>query len=874
MAAVPAAATRQRCRLAEIGFPRLLIAIVFLFFSLLLARPGNCSVKGPVLFPGFNASQILWIDNDGLFLRSGDSNFSFGFVAAPSEKGANAFYLSVIYRKSSAAIWTAYLDGPVSATDNFFFGADGVARLELGGRTVWSAGGGGADEMVLLNSGNLVMRNKGKVVWQSFDHPTDTLVSGQRFTPKMRLRSKPNERGLVCFLEFYDEDLVLRANYSPPQPYWTASRDARFTLNAHGKGAPAAVLVGSSWNVFDAGDSAGPLISQFRWTTAVDNASIAAVTLQPDGALAFYVLGAAPATAVLVPSDTCDLPEPCDPYSVCFRDGGGGCRCPVALTAQSDLSCGPNVSSELLCGRRGGAFELLQMDDGVGYFATAFVPASATGTSLDGCKAACQGNCSCVALFFDGGKSNCFLFDQIGSLRRLTAGGGGDGSSAAYVKVPLGKATRGGGGAGGGGRGHAVAVALIVVGTVAAAAGLVCVGVRIQRRTKQTTMKKKRQNKLSWSSSLGAPLGAGSDEEDEEGKYLGSLSGMPVRFSYAELREATDDFAVRLGGGGFGSVYLGRLRDGSQVAVKKLEGLHQGAKEFRAEVTTIGSIHHIHLVRLRGFCAEGAHRLLAYEYLSKGSLDKWIFRSRAGAAPGEGLDWEKRFGIALGTAKGLAYLHQDCESKIVHCDIKPENVLLGDNFEAKVSDFGLAKMMTREQSHVFTTMRGTRGYLAPEWITNYAISEKSDVYSFGMVLLEIIGGRKNFDPSETSEKAHFPSYAFRMMEEGRLREVLDTALREPADQDGRVERAIKVALWCIQEDMALRPSMARVVQMLEGVTEVPQPPASSQMGFRLYASLIKSMSDNDAVSSSAASAAPSDWNSEALLSAVRLSGPR
>lgn len=300
--------------------------------------------------------------------------------------------------------------------------------------------------------------------------------------------------------------------------------------------------------------------------------------------------------------------------------------------------------------------------------------------------------------------------------------------------------------------------------------------------------------------------------------------------------------------------------------MKKLEGVGQGKKEFRAEVSIIGSIHHLHLVRLRGYCAEGTHRLLAYEYMSNGSLEKWLFKKNKEFM----LDWDTRFNIAVGTAKGLAYLHEDCDVKIVHCDIKPENVLLDDHFLAKVSDFGLAKLMTREQSHVFTTMRGTRGYLAPEWITNYAISEKSDVFSYGMVLLEIIGGRKNYDPSESSEKSHFPSYAFKMMEEGKLKDLIDRNLKVE-EEDVRVSTAIKVALWCIQDDMSLRPSMAKVVQMLEGICTVPSPPTAAQMGSRLFSSFLKSLS-GDATSSG--TSAPSDCNSDAYLSAVRLSGPR
>ncbi|WMV42036.1 hypothetical protein MTR67_035421 [Solanum verrucosum] len=313
---------------------------------------------------------------------------------------------------------------------------------------------------------------------------------------------------------------------------------------------------------------------------------------------------------------------------------------------------------------------------------------------------------------------------------------------------------------------------------------------------------------------------------------------MPIRFSYKELQNATNNFSIKLGQGGFGSVYQGVLPDGARLAVKKLEGIGQGKKEFRAEVSIIGSIHHLHLVRLRGFCAEGTHRLLAYEYMGNGSLEKWLFKKNKEFL----LDWDTRFNIALGTAKGLAYLHEDCDVKIVHCDIKPENVLLDDHFLAKVSDFGLAKLMTK----------------------------KSDVFSYGMVLLEIIGGRKNYDPSQSSEKSHFPSYAFRMMEEGKLEDLIDRNLKVE-EEDERVSIAIKVALWCIQDDMSLRPSMAKVVQMLEGISHVPSPPTASQMGSRLFSSYLKSLSGEG---TSSGTSAPSDCNSDAYLSAVRLSGPR
>ena len=351
--------------------------------------------------------------------------------------------------------------------------------------------------------------------------------------------------------------------------------------------------------------------------------------------------------------------------------------------------------------------------------------------------------------------------------------------------------------------------------------------------------------------------------DSEEDDLFQNISLGLVRFSYKDLQTATNNFSVKLGQGGFGSVYKGVLLDGTAIAVKMLEGIGQGKKEFQSEVATIGSIHHVHLVRLKGFCAKGSHRLLAYEYMANGSLDR-CFKNN-----GEGLvlDWETRFSIALGTAKGLAYLHEGCSVKIVHCDIKPENVLLDNNYQAKVSDFGLAKLMTREQSRVVTTIRGTRGYLAPEWVTNCAISEKSDVYSFGMVLLEIIGGRRNFNPEDNSEKAYFPCFALKMMEEGELKKIVDSKLKIEED-DERVYTAIKVALWCIQGNMSQRPSMAKVVQMLEGSRVVPQPPRYSQMSSHFFNNFVRPIKKVGTFSNS-----PS-CSSDADHSSTQLSGPR
>ncbi|KAL2331773.1 hypothetical protein Fmac_019354 [Flemingia macrophylla] len=212
------------------------------------------------------------------------------------------------------------------------------------------------------------------------------------------------------------------------------------------------------------------------------------------------------------------------------------------------------------------------------------------------------------------------------------------------------------------------------------------------------------------------------------------VEGSLVAFGYRDLHNSTRNFSEKLGGGGFGSVFKGTLGDSSLVAVKKLESISQGEKQFRTEVSTIGTVQHVNLVRLRGFCSEGTRRLLVYDYMPNGSLDFHLFQNKNYKV----LDWKMRYQIALGTARGLAYLHEKCRDCIVHCDIKPENILLDADYCPKVADFGLAKLVGRDFSRVLTTMRGTRGYLAPEWIAGVAITAKADVYSYGMMLFKCL----------------------------------------------------------------------------------------------------------------------------------------
>ncbi|CAO2209214.1 unnamed protein product [Urochloa humidicola] len=299
------------------------------------------------------------------------------------------------------------------------------------------------------------------------------------------------------------------------------------------------------------------------------------------------------------------------------------------------------------------------------------------------------------------------------------------------------------------------------------------------------------------------------EEGDEE---FGDLLGVPTRFTFQQLQEATTQFRDKLGEGGFGSVFEGQYGE-ERIAVKRLDGAGQGKREFLAEVQTIGNIHHINLVRLIGFCAEKSHRLLVYEYMPKGSLDKWIYYRHENSTPP--LDWQTRRKIVTDIAKGLSYLHEECMKRIAHLDIKPQNILLDENFNAKLSDFGLCKLIDRDKSQVITRMRGTPGYLAPEWLTSQ-ITEKADVYSFGVVVMEIISGRKNLDTSRSEGSIHLITLLEEKVKNDQLVDLIDRHSSDMQVHKQEVIQMMHLAMWCLQIDCKVRPRMSEVVKVLEG----------------------------------------------------------
>ncbi|KAI9114652.1 hypothetical protein K1719_014350 [Acacia pycnantha] len=285
-------------------------------------------------------------------------------------------------------------------------------------------------------------------------------------------------------------------------------------------------------------------------------------------------------------------------------------------------------------------------------------------------------------------------------------------------------------------------------------------------------------------------------------------------FTLRDLELATNRFSAEnvLGEGGYGIVYKGRLINGTEVAVKKiLNNLGQAEKEFGVEVEAIGHVRHKNLVRLLGYCIEGVHRLLVYEYVNNGNLEQWLH----GALRQHGiLTWEARMKVVIGTAKALAYLHEAIEPKVVHRDIKSSNILIDDEFNAKVSDFGLAKLLDSGESHITTRVMGTFGYVAPEYANTGLLNEKSDIYSFGVLLLEAVTGRDPVDYARPANEVNLVEWLKMMVGTKRADEVVDPSL-EVKPPTRALKRSLLVALRCVDPDADKRPKMSQVVRMLE-----------------------------------------------------------
>ncbi|VFQ58277.1 unnamed protein product [Cuscuta campestris] len=791
------------------GLFMFIITLALVFFATERCTSSSSSVSGDRRDGGIRlgsrltaATAAAWVSHNG--------TFAFGFTpaavaaASGSSSATRQFYLSIWFAMlpgDPTLVWSPNKNSPVSKDAVLELDPTGSLALTDRGTTVWTSNTShaGVESASMSETGNLVLLTSNRTVaWQSFSYPSDTLLPGQPLTVSMELISSPS------------------SSLSPSSGYYTLKMLQQ----------PTSLSLALTYNVPKTLDYAPEFYSNFSYWSGPDISNVTGdviAVLDEKGSFGI-VYGSSSNGAVYVHKNDGDDDDGLSSATsrslrpsenilrrlVLEMNGNlrsktnASCRCLPGSNQEArtdDVQCFLNSSLTGKCDRNhenltGGQFKMETMQQTSYYFSDRSVIANySDNATLSKCGNACLSDCECIASVngIREEKPYCWL------LKSLEFGGFQDPSSTLFVKVESNGSfnsttTRSKGSPNKSARDKALVLPIVL--SMSLLIGLLCSLLYIN-------IHRKRSLKRALESSM-------------------ILSGAPINFSYRDLQSKTNNFSHLLGTGGFGSVFRGALGDGTLIAVKKLDKvLPHGEKEFITEVTTIGSMHHMNLVRLCGFCSEGTRRLLVYEFMKNGSLDKWIFPSFSNKD--RLLDWETRFRVALETAQGIAYFHEQCRNRIIHCDIKPENILLDDSFCPKVSDFGLAKLMGREHSHVVTMVRGTRGYVAPEWISNRPITVKADVYSYGMLLLEIIGGRRNLDMKFDADDFFFPGWAYKEMTNGTPMKVVDRRLQGNVEEEELV-RALKVAFWCIQDEVGSRPSMGEVVKMLDGSVGINSPP--------------------------------------------------
>ncbi|XP_027341828.1 G-type lectin S-receptor-like serine/threonine-protein kinase At2g19130 [Abrus precatorius] len=766
---------------------------LFFFFFFFLSF---CAHHSLAALTTISTNQSLTGDQT---LVSEGNIFELGFFKPGNSSN---YYIGMWYKKVTEVtiVWVANRDNPVSDknTATLTISRGNLVLLDESSNQVWSTNmsSQGSDSVVavLLDSGNLVLRdrpNASDSLWQSFDHPTNTWLPGG----KIKLDNKTKQpQYLTSWKNMEDPATGLFSLELDPkgstsylilwnksEKYWTSG-----AWNGHIFSLVPEMRANYIYNfTFESNEN------ESYFTYSMYNASIISrFVMDVSGQIKQLSWLESTQQWNLFwsqPRQQCEVYAFCGAFGSCTENSMPYCSCLTGFEPKSvsdwnlgDQSGGCQRKTELQCKSlspsNGDKDRFLAMPN-------MELPNHAQSLGLGEvgeCESTCLKNCSCTGYAYDSNGCSIWIGDLL-NLQQLSS----DDSSGEtlYLKLAASEFHDGKNSNGtiiGVGVGVGLGIGLVLA---------LLVFFMIRRRKRM--------------------VGAGKPVE-------GSL----VAFGYRDLQNATKNFSEKLGGGGFGSVFRGTLGDSSVVAVKKLESISQGEKQFRTEVSTIGTIQHVNLVRLRGFCSEGAQRLLVYDYMPNSSLDFHLFRNKNSKV----LDWKMRYQIALGTARGLNYLHEKCRDCIIHCDVKPENILLDAEFCPKVADFGLAKLVGRDFSRVLTTMRGTRGYLAPEWISGVAITAKADVYSYGMMLFEFVSGRRNSEPSEDGRVTFFPTLAANIVVQGgSVLGLLDPCLEGNAVVE-EVTRVIKVASWCVQDNETHRPTMGQVVQILEGILEVNLPP--------------------------------------------------
>ncbi|KAH6765610.1 hypothetical protein C2S52_016593 [Perilla frutescens var. hirtella] len=736
---------------------------------------------------------------------SPSGEFAFGFKQVAPGGFLLSIWLDQVPEKT--VVWSANRNNPVPSRSRVQLNAAGKLELiDQTGRSIWAANdlqgrSGRVAYAAMLDIGNLVLAtNTSAILWQSFDAPTDTLLPGQVLERRGVLVSSFSEtnysKGRFKLTFQGDGDLVLYTRMFPLDDnnaaYWRSeTRDTGFRLIFNQSGS--IYLTRSNGTLlkplFDNGAPAGGRFHQQR------------LTLDYDGVLRHYVYPKS--VHAFVPSNIClEIGEEhtgggaCGYNSICSvlgSDGRPSCDCPPRYTSRGGLSgCAPDFLQHQCDQQSQDAqhFTFIVMFNRdwpvVDY-------ANFKNVDEEWCKQSCLNDCYCaVAIYFNRGCHKKSLPFSNGR-----ADSGFEGKS--FIKVRKKDSTSSNTSAITNSSKRS-STALIITLSVLLGCSVLFFLLSSLFFLFYFNPRKLKMLRASKVHSVGV--------------------NTITRFSFKELQEATNGFEDELGRGACSTVYQGAVKDtGKVVAVKKLNRIaKESDPEFQAEVRSISRTNHKNLVQLLGYCDEGQHRILVYEFMTNGSLANFLFQNSPGP------NWYIRVQIAFAIARGLCYLHEECSTPIIHCDIKPQNVLLDESYTPKIADFGLAKLMRPDQTMTITGIRGTRGYVAPEWFRNMPITVKVDVYSFGILLLELLCCRKNYEVNvEDEREVVLADWVYDCYQDGAL-DLLVAGDEEAKSDMKMLERLVWIAIWCVQEDPTVRPQMKRVMHMLDGSIQVPAPP--------------------------------------------------
>ncbi|KAM4073096.1 hypothetical protein ACB094_11G191200 [Castanea mollissima] len=758
------------------------------------------------------------------FIRSPSGEFAFGFHPLESSEKENQFLLAVWFNKTKdpTIVWSANGNKPApqgsvlkQSSNKEFVLNDPDQDSEL-----WKPQMNGSSKsscFVMLDSGNLVILDEQyNFIWESFNEPTDTILPGQILPMDTALRSHQSDTNYSDGR--FEASLQLDGNFvlyyllseKTRRPYYaTMTMQWKSVLNFTEDGRMYILDANNSTNSYSLTEKNPGSKESFYHMARID----------PDGGFRLYShpRKEKPTSDGLescsssswnevqsIPDDICGRFDAntfvggfCGLNGICQTLGGSGgvrdtiCKCPPQFSYLDPSNywggCKPN-------------FPLPSCDNGweanKGHVTLQPLPnvdwpfsdySFLEGVNETECKQQCIDDCMCVVTIYEKTGDLCWKKKYPLSNGRFST----NITRKAFIKVLIDPGSEKKGQS-------AVVVLALLLGSSAFL------------------------NILFFSASIVAIIYLYHKRRNSGWNIDSTLATNVRSYTYKELDEATRGFKQTVGKGAFGTVYKGVLASDSKrfVAVKKLgKVVEEGEKEFKTEVSVIGQTHHKNLVRLLGYCDEGQNRLLVYEYMSNGSLASFLFGiSRP--------HWNQRVQIAFGIARGLMYLHEECSTQIIHCDIKPQNILLDEYYTPRIADFGLAKLLLAEQTRAARTgIRGTIGYFAPEWFRKASISVKVDVYSFGVMLLEIICCKSSVAFALGEEEALI-DWAYECYKDKKLDKLIEND-EEARNDMKRLERLVIVAIWCIQEDPSLRPSMKKVTQMLEGVIEVSVPPSPS-----------------------------------------------